>query len=73
MRTKGKRRFTTRVTSQSWSGDWNTRQVVEDAVDRLGLGDERNDAHFFAAPGTCERVHFKDASQQLSQASLCLT
>ncbi len=35
------------------SGKRLRSQVVENAVDLLGLGDESNYAHFFAAAGTC--------------------
>jgi hypothetical protein len=38
----------------------------------LGLGDESNYAHFFAAVGTGERIDLEDAAQQLGPAVPCL-
>ena len=45
-------------------------QVVEDAVDHRGLGDEGDDAHLVAASGTRERIDLEDAPQQLGPAAL---
>jgi hypothetical protein len=46
--------------------------VLEDAVDDLWFGDERNDAHGLAAAGARERVNLEYASQQLGPAVPCL-
>jgi hypothetical protein len=46
--------------------------VFEDAVDRLGLGAERDCVHFFAAEGTRQGIHFEmrlSDSAQLPSAS----
>jgi hypothetical protein len=34
------------------------QKAVENAVDHLGFGDERNDAHFLTASGTRQGVNF---------------
>jgi len=43
-------------------------QVIQDAVDHLGLGDERDEAHCLAASRTRERVDLEDPAQQLRPA-----
>ena len=48
--------------------------MVEDFVDRFGLGDKGNDSHGrFATPGTFQGIELEDASQQFRPASFCLT
>ena len=46
--------------------------MVEYAVDDLGLGDEGNYPHFFAAPWTGQGVNFENVSEKLCPSALCL-
>jgi hypothetical protein len=47
--------------------------MIEDFVDRLGLGDEGDNPHRgFATPGAPQGLDFEDLSQEVCPASFCL-
>ena len=47
-------------------------QVIENPVDQLGVCDEGDYPHCFAAAGTLERIDLEDTAQQLGPTPACL-